>query len=113
MESETPKKSIIASSVFWDSYNKVYEQGLDLFGYYQAETYAHKIRTVLYELGWAYPYHPECRHLATKARMYRNIILDSHLIIYRICEERIEVLDIIHASSSMKRIKQTRKIHIE
>ena len=28
--------------------------------------------------------------------MYRNIILDSHLIIYRITEERIEVLDIVY-----------------
>jgi len=23
---------------------------------------------------------PECRHIATKSRMYRNIILDAHLI---------------------------------
>ena len=53
-----------------------------------------------------YPYYPECRHLATKSRMYRNIILDSHLIIYRITEERIEVLDIVHSASSMRKIKQ-------
>jgi plasmid stabilization system protein ParE len=45
--------------------------------------------------------------------MYRNIILDSHLIIYRITEERIEVLDIVHSASSMRKIKQARNIHIE
>ena len=33
----------------------------------------------------------------TKSLMYRNIILDSHLIVYRITDCRIEVLDIIHA----------------
>ena len=113
MESGIPKKSIIANSVFWESYSNVYEQGLDLFGYFQAEAYICKIKSALYELDRTYPYYPECRHLTTKTRMYRNIILDSHLIIYRICEERIEVLDIVHAASSIKRIKQTRNIHID
>ena len=54
----------------------------------------------------------ECRHLATKSRMYRNIILDAHLIIYRIGKERIEVLDIVHAASSLRRIRDIRKIKI-
>ena len=113
MENRTPQKPVIASSTFLESYCIVYEQGLDLFGYFQAETYANKIKAALYELDRTYPYYPECHHLTTKTRMYRNIILDSHLIIYRICEERIEVLDIIHAASSISRIRQTRKIHIE
>ena len=65
------------------------------------------------ELDQTYPYYPECRHLATKSRMYRNIILDSHLIIYRITEERIEVLDIVDSASSMRKIKKTKNIHIE
>jgi hypothetical protein len=33
--------------------------------------------------------------------MYRNIILDAHLIVYRITNKRIEVPDIIHAASSI------------
>jgi len=45
--------------------------------------------------------------------MYRNIILDAHLIIYRITNERIEVLDIVHSASSISRIRQTRSIRIE
>ena len=97
----------------WESYDNVYVQGLDLFGFYQAELYANKIKSILYELDQTYPYYPECRHLTTKSRMYRNIILDSHLIIYRITEERIEVLDIVHSASSMRKIKKTRNIHIE
>lgn len=36
-----------------------------------------------------------------------------HLIVYRITDCRIEVLDIIHAASSMNRIKHTRRIKIE
>ena len=56
--------------------------------------------------------YPECRHLATKSRMYRNIILDAHLIIYRITNERIEVLDIIHSASSIRKIRNVRKIRL-
>jgi plasmid stabilization system protein ParE len=56
--------------------------------------------------------YPECRHLATKSRLYRNIILDAHLIIYRITDERIEVLDIIHSASSIRKIRDVRKIRL-
>ena len=37
----------------------------------------------------------------------------EELIVYRITDCRIEVLDIIHAASSMNRIKHTRRIKIE
>lgn len=80
MEARPTQKQVITSSLFWESYDNVYVQGLDLFGFYQAELYANKIKSILYELDQTYPYYPECRHLATKSRMYRNIILDSHLI---------------------------------
>ena len=113
MEARPTQEQVITSSLFWESYDNVYVQGLDLFGFYQAELYANKIKSILYELDQTYPYYPECRHLTTKSRMYRNIILDSHLIIYRITEERIEVLDIVHSASSMRKIKKTRNIHIE
>ena len=44
-------------------------------------------------------------------KVHRNIILDAHLIIYRITDSRIEVLDIIHAASSIRKIRSVRKIH--
>jgi len=44
--------------------------------------------------------------------MYRNIILDAHLIIYRITNERVEVLDIIHSASSIRKIRGVRKIRL-
>lgn len=115
MEARPTQKQVITSSSFGESYDydNVYVQALDLFGFYQAELYANKIKAILYELDRTYPYYPECRHLTTKSRMYRNIVLDSHLIIYRITEEQIEVLDIVHAASSMRKIKKTKNIHIE
>lgn len=89
------------------------EEGLERFGYYQTNRYLDIIEQSVLGLRSNSLYYPECRHLATKTRMYRNIILDSHLIIYRICEERIEVLDIVHAASSIRRIRKTRNIHID
>ena len=72
MEARPTQKQVITSSLFWESYDNVYVQGLDLFGFYQAELYANKIKSILYELDQTYPYYPECRHLTTKSRMYRN-----------------------------------------
>ena len=50
MEARPTQKQVIASSLFWESYDNVYVQGLDLFGFYQAELYANKIKSILYEL---------------------------------------------------------------
>ena len=43
MESGAPKKPVVVSDRFWESYNSVYEQGLDLFGYYKLAALAVKI----------------------------------------------------------------------
>ncbi|MDR1859373.1 MAG: type II toxin-antitoxin system RelE/ParE family toxin [Bacteroidales bacterium] len=76
----------------------------------QADRYDTKIDKVLSTLSSSYHAWPECRHLATKSRMYRNIILDAHLIIYRITTDCIEVLDIVHAASSVRKIRAVRGI---
>ena len=86
--------------------------GIEKFGYLQARKYFNLISHLVEELDVYYAYHPECRHLATKSRMYRNIVLDSHLIIYRITDQRIEVLDIIHSASSIRKIRNSRNIRI-
>jgi hypothetical protein len=71
-----------------------------------------KIRLSLDTLTDYYTAYPECRHLATKSRRYRNIILDAHLIIYRITDLRIEVLDIVHIASGIRKIHGVRKVHL-
>lgn len=113
MDGQPSSKAVIGSPQYKESLERVFWEGIELFGYFQARRYLEHILTSVEDLSTDYPYYPECRHLATKSRMYRNIILDSHLIIYRITEERIEVLDIVHSASSMRKIKSTRKIHIE
>ncbi|GHT43374.1 hypothetical protein FACS189438_0420 [Bacteroidia bacterium] len=99
------------SNQFYESVRQVYEYGIETFGYFQAERYKSRIRESLSTLSGSYTVYPECRHLSTKNRIYRNIILDAHLIIFRITDERIEVLDIIHSASSIRKIRGVRKIH--
>ena len=112
MEEKTTRKSYVVSEEFNVSRENIYEYTLDIFGYFQAERYKQKIRQSLDTLSDFYMVYPECRHLATKSRMYRNIILDSHLIIYRITNHRIEVLDIVHSASNIGKIRSTRGIQI-
>jgi plasmid stabilization system protein ParE len=112
MENETSRKPYVVSHKFNASRENIYEYSLYTFGYFQAERYKQKIRMALDTLANFYMAYPECRHLATKSRMYRNIILDAHLIIYRITKERIEVLDIIHSASSIQKVRSVRKIRL-
>ena len=112
MEDRIPCKPYIVSKEFNESRKRIYEYSLYKFGYFQAERYKQEIRDSLDTLPHYYTVYPECRHITTKSRMYRNIILDAHLIIYRITDELIEVLDIIHSASSIRKIQGTRNIHL-
>ena len=112
MEKEIISKQIKLSEEFYESAGEIYDFGLEMFGFFQAQRYKQEIRESLDTLSDFYMVYPECRHLATKSRKYRNIILDAHLIIYRITDYRIEVLDIVHSASNIGKIKNTRKIKI-
>ncbi|MDR1764175.1 MAG: type II toxin-antitoxin system RelE/ParE family toxin [Dysgonamonadaceae bacterium] len=100
------------SNRFKASLFSIYDYTLETFGYFQAERYMQKIEQHIDSLPMRYTSYPECRYLATKSRMYRNIILDSHIIIYRITSERIEVLDILHSKSSISKIRNVRSFRI-
>ena len=112
MEDEIPHKQVKVSEKFYESAGQIYDFGFEMFGYFQAERYKQKIRKSLDTLSMFYTAYPPCRHIPTKSRMYRNIILDAHLIIYRITARRIEVLDIIHSASSIRKIRGVRKIRL-
>jgi len=112
VETGIPCKSTKVSDEFEISRNHIYDYSVETFGYVQAERYQRKVSKALLMLSNYYLAYPECRYIATKSQMYRNIVLDKHLIIYRITEQRIEVLDIVHSASSIGKIRDTRKIHI-
>ena len=109
---EKEPKPVIYSTQFKQDVIDVYKYGLETFGKIQAEKYQSNIYKLVDNLDVAYDIYPECRHLPTKTKMYRWIILDSHLIIYRITATRIIVLRIVHSHRSITKIKASRKIKL-
>jgi plasmid stabilization system protein ParE len=105
-------KKVIASACYESHLTEILYYGIQTFGYAQAERYFNTISDAVNNLDTGYLQHPECRHLITKGKIYRNIILDTHLIIYRITENNVEVLDIIHSSSSIRKIRTARGVKI-
>ena len=112
MEEGIPRKPLKVSEEYDIHLTDVYDYTVDTFGEIQAERYMQKIDNALDTLPDRYTYYPPCRHIPTKSRKYRNIILDAHLIIYRIAAARIEVLDIVHGAISLSRIRAVRKIRL-
>ena len=92
--------------------DNIYNYGIEVFGGNQAQKYEAIIDKITTELAFSYWMYPECRYLPTKGHLYRNVILESHLIIYRVKTERIEVLRVIHSQSSISRIRSVRNIKI-
>ena len=105
-------KEVVASRYYEVHLVEILDYSIETFGYAQACKYFNTISHHVERLDSYYTYYPECRHLATKSRKYRNIILDAHLIIYRITDKRIEVLDIVHSASSISKIRRVRKIRL-
>lgn len=110
---EIEKKKVIGSTLFEkEDVPSIYEYGKTTFGIKVADSFYFEIIKSVLELDTNYLLHPECRHLETKTKIYRNIILGAYLIIYRICSDRIEVLRAFHGSRSPKIIKSVSKIKL-
>jgi len=112
MAESTSGKPYITALDFEESRENIYYYTLNEFGPFQAERYAERIQKAIDTLPHWYMLYPECRHMRTKSRMYRNIILEAHLIIYRITEHCVEVLDIVYSASSIGKIRNTRRIRV-
>lgn len=112
MEKELLEKAIVVSELFQVHRQEIYIFGVENFGLHQAEKYQEIINQSLASLPKRFKTYPECRFLPSKNKIYRNIVLDAHLIIFKVTKSRIEVLDIIHKASSIKKIRQTKKVII-
>ncbi|WP_159469041.1 type II toxin-antitoxin system RelE/ParE family toxin [Dyadobacter sp. 3J3] len=94
------------------SLEEIFIYGIETFSFASASTFLDELNLQIQSLCKEYLQHPECRYLATKSKKYRNIRFGSYLVIYKITLIRIEVLNIIHASRSISKIKATRKIKL-
>ncbi len=109
---EIKQKEVVRSTFYLADIQDVFEYGEATFGEKAAIFFYEDIRSIVRSLETYYLLHPECRHLETKTKRYRNIILGSYLIIYRIKVHKIEVLRAFHGSRSPKYIKPIKKITI-
>jgi toxin ParE1/3/4 len=107
---ETQERAVIISTFAEEDIQNIYLYGSETFGKNAAETFKAELMFMIRSLKNLYEIHPECRHLITKSRMYRNIIFGSYLVIYRITPSTIEVLKAISSRMSIAKIKSARKI---
>ena len=110
---EITKKKVVKSVYYYEDIQAIFEYGEATFGEKAALSFFDELLIVASNLESCYLLHPECRHLDTKTKKYRNIILGSYLIIYRITPNRIEVLRAFHGSRSPKHIKKSRNIKVD
>lgn len=109
---EIGKKEVIRSKYYLLDVQDIFEYGEITFGENAALNFYEDLKLIVKNLETQYLLHPECQHLETKPKLYRNIILGAYLIIYRIKPNRIEVLRAFHGSRSPKSIKSVKKIKI-
>lgn len=104
------RKEVKVSAQFDLDIIEIYSFGEEVFGPVAAKSLVADIYSRIWSLDQLYFLHPECRHLPTKDKRYRNIILGSYLIIYRITSDAVEVLRILHSRSSIRKIRTSRKV---
>lgn len=109
---ESRKKEVVKSEFYYLDIQNIYEYGEATFGVRLADSFFDLILNDVESLETQYFLHPECRHLETRTKIYRNIILGSYLIIYRIRANQIQVLRAFHGSRSPKIMKLVKKIKI-
>ena len=107
---EEKKLPVIVAEIFNHDLDEIYKYGIDTFGIRQTELYENEIWKLVESLSGTWPLFSECRHIPTKSKMYRWIILESHLIIYRATAKEIQVLRIVHSQRSITKIKASRRI---
>jgi len=109
---ELKKKPVVYSKEYAVDTEEIFNYGIETFGETQAYKYEALIDQLSESLAFNYLMYPECRHIPTKTRIYRNIILDSHLIIYRITPDNVELLRVLHSHSSISKIRGSRSIKL-
>ncbi len=108
------RKKVVLSKDFQADIKAVFEYGEETFVFNAAKTFVSEIYMHIWNLDSQYLFFPEVRFLTTKTKKYRNIILGSYLIIYRILSDRVEVLRIFHSSQCIpKNISPIKRIKVD
>ena len=101
-------RKVVYSAFYFSDLQEVYLYGKETFGKVFADIFIEEVNHTVSGLSYKFNSYPVCKHLSTKNKTYRNIILGKYLIIYRIKAEKIEVLRMFHGSRSVKTIRSSR-----
>ena len=103
---------VVISDLALNSLEQIYKYGIETFAFTAAAVFIDELIIHIENLSSNYLLYSECKYLLTKSKMYRNLIYGSYMVIYRITNIRIEVLNILHSSRSISSIKSSRRIKI-
>jgi plasmid stabilization system protein ParE len=78
---EITKKKVVKSIYYYKNIQDIFEYGEAPFGEKAALSFFEELLINTQNLESHYLLHPECRHLETKSKKYRNIVFGSYLII--------------------------------
>ena len=109
---EIEAKKVVWSEFVETDLESIFLWGMNTFGFLVADRYTDNMLEKIQQLEHRYLTHPTCKQIPTKNNIYRNIITESHRIIYRVLPNRVEVLRIFHLASSNTKIKSARKIRV-
>lgn len=94
------------------------EQLHEEYNYYRKEyslAYAEEFRINFFDriisITPFYKSFPECRFLRTRNKIYRNVVWNNYLIVFRIKTDCIEVLSLFHTKKNPKALKRLRRVH--
>ncbi len=110
---ETGTRQVVYSDQSLESLQLIFEYGAETFSPDLASIFIDRLYEATQKLVSDFLIHPECRYMPTQSKMYRMMVYEHYLIIYRIKPLRIEVLNIIHGSRSTSKIKNSRSIKIK
>ena len=102
------RKEVVLSTSAHADIKAVFVLGSEIFGVIAAKAFVAEVYMSIWGLDYQYNMHPECRFLITKNKIYHNIIQGSYLIIYRITNERVEVLRVLNSRVSIRKIRGAR-----
>ncbi|MBC7389141.1 MAG: type II toxin-antitoxin system RelE/ParE family toxin [Opitutaceae bacterium] len=105
-------REVVLSLELQSDLESIFNYGHETFGLRAAESFLADLIFRVESLAFNYELYPECVHLKTQARNYRNFFIGSYLVVYRITEHRIEVLRAFHSSRSINAVKSSKKLRL-
>ena len=109
---EVEEREVVVSDLALQSLEQIYEYGIETFAISAANIFIEELFIRIAQLSTRYELYPECRYLPSKAKIYRNLIFGSYLVVYRITLTKIEVLNVLHSSRNIAVIKAAKKVTI-